>query len=257
LAQDLLAIGQRDEAATLLREGVEAVKEVADHETIKASTLETSIELNLVLGRMLEEDGLPNQAEDHYRRANSSLDELKSETTDAYFRDLFECRLALADLLKRSQRSPDEAREIYLAYANVLQTVTKKHPQSPSAPAALSRFYANCLDGSLRDYQRALEYAEKALELAPQYPNSQIAFALTSVRLEQWNDAIKHLNLAMEYGGPDAVKMYLMAMAQHQAGNASEAESWFSKAEEWLIRHNSKDLRARQFQAEAKAVLPN
>jgi len=115
---------------------------------------------------------------------------------------------------------------------------------------ATSRF------SELRDPPRAVELAQKAVELAPQTGGYWNTLGVAQYRAENWSGAIAGFerSMALRRGG-DSFDWFFLAMTAWQLGDHDEARQWYDRAVLWMDEHNPNDKELRRFRAEAAELL--
>jgi serine/threonine protein kinase/WD40 repeat protein len=114
---------------------------------------------------------------------------------------------------------------------------------------------------SIRDHQRSLALARRAVELAPNAATLLNTLGVAQYRAGQLTEAIGTLerSLAATEARFAGVDLFFLAMAHRRLGHWEEAKRCFERAVHWL--KDQKDLSAQQsqdlaaFRAEAEAVL--
>ena len=93
---------------------------------------------------------------------------------------------------------------------------------------------------AIDDYSLAIELAERALNANPKLHSHQQCLGAVLYRDEKFDDAIEHLNKAVEsennaYSSP-AYGLYFLAMAHHRLGNAGKAQEFLDRANQQTNR---------------------
>jgi WD40 repeat protein/serine/threonine protein kinase len=128
----------------------------------------------------------------------------------------------------------------------------KLAPQSAEARNNLAWFLATCPDASFRDPARAVELANKAVELAPKEGTFWNTLGVAQFRAGDFKAAVDALNKSMELrNGGDADDWFFLAMARWQQGDKIEGQKWYDKAVAWMEKNNPKDEELAFFRAEA------
>jgi len=97
---------------------------------------------------------------------------------------------------------------------------------------------ATCSEPKLRDPDKAVELAKKAVQLAPKDGNYWSTLGVAHYRAGDWKAAVVALDKAMELRqGGDAYDGLFMAMAHRRLGNREVARKWF----DWAIKSIEKD----------------
>jgi hypothetical protein len=149
-----------------------------------------------------------------------------------------------------------------------LESALARHPDHRQIRGMLA-FYCNnfawtlaTAPGSIRDPQRALSRARRAVELAPKSAVALNTLGVTQYRAGQLTEAVATLgqSLAAGKGETDAFDLFFLAMARHRLGQIDLARADFDGALKWRREHPNlatprwnEELDA--FQAEARALL--
>ena len=113
-----------------------------------------------------------------------------------------------------------------------------------------------CPDRSVWNPDRAIEYATKAVAIAPKEGMYWNTLGVAQYRAGQFNEAITTLTKSMELrSGGDAFDWFFLAMAQWQLNNKDEARTWYDKAVEWTEKNKPGDEELLRFRAEAAELL--
>jgi serine/threonine protein kinase/tetratricopeptide (TPR) repeat protein len=131
------------------------------------------------------------------------------------------------------------------------------HPNTLASVKNLTELLANCPDVKLRDPKRAVELAEKAVELAPRSAWSWHVLGWARYRNGAWKDSIAALEKSIEVrkDGGDSWHWFFLAMARWQLGEKGKAREWYDRAVEWMDKNQPKHEELRRFQAEAAELL--
>jgi tetratricopeptide (TPR) repeat protein len=145
------------------------------------------------------------------------------------------------------------------------QEAIRLKPQEAIIYHSLADFWANCPDIKFRDPERALEHAQKAVELAPEVAKHWLwpigrspwnTLGVVRYRVRHWNPAIEALEKSMQLNkGGDAFDWFFLAMAHWQLGHKEEARKWYDQAIEWVDTNQPKNDDLRRFRAEAAELL--
>ena len=131
------------------------------------------------------------------------------------------------------------------------------HPNTLASMKNLTELLANCPDAKVRNPKRAVELAEKAVELAPRSAWSWHVLGWAHYRTGAWKDSIAALEKSIELrkDGGDSFHWFFLAMAHWQLGEKGKAREWYDRAVEWTDKNQPKHEELRRFQAEASEVL--
>src|SRR5262249_51542834 len=136
-------------------------------------------------------------------------------------------------------------------------------PTDFGALNSLAWLLATCTDAKLRDPDRAVELAKKAVELAPKAGAIWNTLGVAHYRAGDWKAAVTALNKSVELRqGGDAFDTLCLAMAYRKLGNDDEAREaykqamqWLEKNEETLAKDKGHAEELRRFRTEAEEVL--
>src|SRR5262249_40576260 len=118
-------------------------------------------------------------------------------------------------------------------------------------------------DPVLRDTDLAVEFAQQAVEAAPQEGPCWNTLGVARYRAGEWKAAGAALEKAwaLRQGG-DASDWFFLAMAHHRLGATDEAHQWYHRAVQWVMKNKTRLAQQKQaaeelarFQIEATAVL--
>jgi len=129
-------------------------------------------------------------------------------------------------------------------------------PQVPDAAGDLAMLLATCPDAKLRNGDRAVELARKAIELEPGDAAHFRALGAALYCTGEWAQALAALQTASELD-PDGrgFDLFFAAMAQRQSGDALAARASYDQGCEWLERTRSGDLDVQRAREEAASLL--
>jgi hypothetical protein len=132
------------------------------------------------------------------------------------------------------------------------------HPDTLLTMNNLAMFLATVSDVKLRDLPRALELAQRVVELAPQEPDYVGTLGTALYRTGDWKGAIPVLEKAIGLRKPDhpinANEGFFLAMAHWQLGEKDKAREWFARSVKWMEK-GMEDGELKRFRAEAAALL--
>jgi serine/threonine protein kinase len=130
------------------------------------------------------------------------------------------------------------------------------HPDTLQSMNALAWLLANSPDLKLRNPDRALELANKAVELAPEKGDYWNTLGAACYRAGNWKGAVGALTKSMELRkGGDAADWFFLAMAHWRLGDKNEARKWYDEAVQWTEKNRPRDEELRLFRAEAAELL--
>jgi WD40 repeat protein/serine/threonine protein kinase len=129
------------------------------------------------------------------------------------------------------------------------------HADSAYEHTSLAMKIANCPDILIRDSStaRALEFANVAVEVKPEYHHGWRSLGCTQYRAGNWTDSIAAYETAREISSEEnGYDMLFLAMANWRLGNSEEARELFRRGSEWNFEES--DLSGRCI-AEAAELL--
>jgi tetratricopeptide (TPR) repeat protein/serine/threonine protein kinase len=143
------------------------------------------------------------------------------------------------------------------------QTFLKRAPDHARAHNDLAWLLATCPDAKLRDPDRAVELARRAVQLAPKERDYWNTLGVAHYRAGDGKAAVAALDKARELGqGRDAYDQLFLAMAHRKLGNHDAARKAYEQAVQWLEKNQetlAKDKvqveELRRFRAEAEEAL--
>jgi eukaryotic-like serine/threonine-protein kinase len=149
---------------------------------------------------------------------------------------------------------------------DAISCLEKANELSPTGPHCngLAWLLATCPDPKLRDPQRAVALARKAVELAPKQGHFHTTLGVAYYRLDSAAPAVvAALNKSVELRkGGDVVDWLFLAMAHGQQGNCKEGRKWYDQAVQWLEKNKetlandkARAEELRRFRSEAEVVL--
>jgi tetratricopeptide (TPR) repeat protein len=108
----------------------------------------------------------------------------------------------------------------------------------------------------LRDPVRAVQLAERTVELVPGQGECWNMLGMARYRAGDWPGAIEALNKSVELrDGGNAYDRLFLAMAYWQSGDADEADDWHGRAIEWMAENPSKSERLDALRTEAAELM--
>jgi tetratricopeptide (TPR) repeat protein len=153
---------------------------------------------------------------------------------------------------------PDKA---YEDRANVIalreKNLQKATPdQQGSRSNELAWALATVAEPKLRDAKRAVELAQKAVQLRPSDRARWNTLGVAHYRAGDFHEALAALEKSMQLGvDGDAVDWFFLAMAYWQLGDKDEARTWYDKAVEWTDKNKPHNEELTRFRTECAALL--
>jgi tetratricopeptide (TPR) repeat protein len=135
------------------------------------------------------------------------------------------------------------ARDHYLK-AIALADSTNDASSQPGLRANLSTslnnlawLLATCPDTTLREPERAVKNARRAVEIAPQNGDWWNTLGVACYRAGQWEEARKALYRSMELRNEgDSMDWFFLALVHLKLGHPERARVWYDKAVAWIRR---------------------
>ncbi len=129
-------------------------------------------------------------------------------------------------------------RDLYAHALADLGHATELQPQRAAAHYLLAWLLATCPDVKLRDPQRAVVHARRAVELAPDYGEYWTALGAAYYRARRWKDSVTALERAMQLGSPGTTFDWLFtAMARWQQDDMETARRCYRRAVSGMSTH--------------------
>jgi uncharacterized protein HemY len=117
-------------------------------------------------------------------------------------------------------------------------------------------FLATSPELQLRDSDRSVELAKKAVESEPKSGSIWNTLGVAHYRAGDWKSAISALDKSMALrNGGDSFDWFFLTMAHWQLGEKDEARKWYDKAVEWTDKNQPDNEELRRFRAEAAELL--
>jgi Flp pilus assembly protein TadD len=128
--------------------------------------------------------------------------------------------------------------------------------QDPDALNNLAWILATCADPRLRDPEKAVAMARRAVALRPTNRGDWNTLGAAYYRHGEWKEAVESLerSMAMNRGG-DSSDWFFLAMACWQMGRREDARRWYRQAVAWMEKHAREDAELLRFRAEAAHLL--
>jgi tetratricopeptide (TPR) repeat protein len=118
-------------------------------------------------------------------------------------------------------------------------------------------YWAVSADARFRDPARAVEFARRAVDLAPHEERYWTTLGVAHYRMGDWNASTAALEKALELrpGGENSCHCFFLAMAAWQRGNQGQAHQWYDQAVQWMEKRRPQDEELLHFRAEASELL--
>jgi tetratricopeptide (TPR) repeat protein len=169
----------------------------------------------------------------------------------------------LGDLFRQAERA-DEAMKAYRDCLILLENLELNNPSRGDCLFQLAQFLVTCPDRSLRDPDRAITLAEKALvsnfdSAWGERPSIARCWRILGVARYQTRDfkgAVKALEKSVQLTcGGDAYTWFPLALAHWKLGSKMDAERFVDDAFEWSRRHQPHDEELASYRAEAEQLI--
>ena len=135
------------------------------------------------------------------------------------------------------------------------------YPEFQTPPIAgscnnLAWSLATVPDLKLRNIPRAIELAQRAVNLKPDAAHSWNTLGVAYYRAGKWKEAIAALEKSQSFKpGGEAFDSIFLAMAHQQLGENDKARAWYDKAVGWIEKNKPLDDELQRFRAEAAELL--
>lgn len=128
-------------------------------------------------------------------------------------------------------------------------------PDDATSANSIAWVLATAPNEELRDPQKAVSLAQRAVELTPGNGDIVNTLGVALYRKGQWEECARVLesSVSLRRGGDPSDWLFL-AMVYHRLGNAKAAHEWFRKALAWMEQNETTEEFLR-FRAEAQALL--
>ena len=184
---------------------------------------------------------------------------------------LKEYEKAIADADKAIELNPQDLSAYYWFFPLLAEC-----PEADFRTAIIERVRETaerCLDGAsayndlawmlatgavaeIRNPEKAVALATKAVELAPQQGMYWNTLGVAQYRAGDWKAAIEALDKSMELrSGGDSRDWFFLAMAHWKLDDKKKARQWYDKAVKWMDGNMPEDEELRRFRAEAEALM--
>ena len=111
-------------------------------------------------------------------------------------------------------------------------------------------------DVTADDAVRAVKFAKKAVEFAPDSGAFVNTLGVAQCRAGQYAEAVDSLKKAVElHDGGNSSDFFFLAIAHWHLGNKDEARRWHKKAVEWMAEHDSSNHELLGFRTEVNQLL--
>jgi tetratricopeptide (TPR) repeat protein len=135
--------------------------------------------------------------------------------------------------------------------------VFEREPDSAQACNNLAWLLATCPDVNLRDVDRALQLARRAVESTPRNGDIWNTLGVAQYRAGHWQESKDALEKSLQLSGAidESYTTFFLAMVCWNQGDPEAARKWYNQAISWMQRHKPMDHELRRFRAEAEQLL--
>jgi tetratricopeptide (TPR) repeat protein len=251
MAFPLMGTGQLREAEKAFRAALRSFEKAAADTPTIANLWHGQSNTLKQLGRILRKEGRSAEAADAFRRALALTEQIGAEgrikdLSPNWIIEHYTDLVYLLDIAGRGQEAMP-----------ALKKVLELAPNNAMIHNDLAWFLAMSTDARVRDPQRAVSLARRAVALAPREEVYWNTLGVACYRSGDWSAAIEALMRSMELL-PDQSEGFnscFLAMAHWQLGDKPQARSRYDKAVPWMEKNQPKDEELIRFRAEAAALL--
>ncbi len=112
-------------------------------------------------------------------------------------------------------------------------------PTNPRPLDQAASALASFRDPKRRDPAKAIEFARKAIAIAPRNPQYWHTLGVAQYRAGRWPAALESLkNSMLLQNGGDGLDWYFVAMTNWQLGDKTSARDYLQRAETWKIKEH-------------------
>jgi serine/threonine protein kinase/tetratricopeptide (TPR) repeat protein len=193
-----------------------------------------------------------------FREGMRRLADRAVELNDRSSRALFERAILLKSLgdLQQARRDLD-------ASLDIQEKMAAENLDDPAHRTSLARTLNNLAwllatspQNELRDANRAVELAKRAVDLEADEGSYWNTLGVAQYRAEDWQAALESLTKSLGlHGTGDSCNWYFLAMANQRLDHPAEAREWYDKAVAWMEEHRPDDDELLRFRAEATELL--
>jgi eukaryotic-like serine/threonine-protein kinase len=132
--------------------------------------------------------------------------------------------------------------------------IVELQPKNAQATNSLAWFLSTSAETRLRDPSRAVELAQKAVELAPAQGMFWNTLGVAHYRAGDWKAASAALKKSDDLlkGNDLSFNAFFLALAHWHLGNKAEARKWYDQAVGWMAKNKPQDEELLRFRAEAE-----
>lgn len=154
------------------------------------------------------------------------------------------------------------ARDNYIRAAKLAEMIPQSSPRSPLRNTLSTCFnnlawlLATCPDPSIRDAKGAVQYAKRAVEIAPKDGNFWNTLGVAYYRAGEWEEAKDALYRSMELRNEgDSFDWFFLGLVHLKLGDPKRARDWYDRSVDWFHRYRPDDEELYQFHVEASSTL--
>jgi tetratricopeptide (TPR) repeat protein len=209
------------------------------------------------LGYLLHKQGRLSEAEEAYSLTIAELTKLVDEHCDvpSYGDDLAEALARQGELLNSAQRMPD-AEQAYRQALAIREKLARDFPSQPEYAHRLAWLLVGSPCSQLHDPTRALAWAERACEFAPDNGLYWVTLGVSHLRAGHPQESISALEKGLELRlAGDAAGWLFLSMAYLQLHDLPAAEDCYQQAIDWMARNKPDDPELLRFQRETECLL--
>ncbi|MGL4423397.1 MAG: hypothetical protein ACRCZF_22255, partial [Gemmataceae bacterium] len=260
LGKTWLALGElqkdkpsgRTDAEKSLRKAIEVLTPTVAKSTLAWQSRDRLADARVHLGRVLAVEGRFTDAIVELRQAVEIRDKQVADFSNvpSYRDDQIVARVELARVMAINGQV-NEARIEF-------EKIASHTPQGAAACSVLAGFLAGCTEPTFRNPPRAVELAEKAVALAPEFAAHWQVLGAAHIRHGNTAKAISALTTAIARRPTgNGFDPFYLALAHGHQGDSAEAKQWYTKATEWANQYAPKDPELARLRSEVAVLLGN
>jgi tetratricopeptide (TPR) repeat protein len=255
--------GRPQEAVKLHRRALDSYEKYVANLPDDAAYQEGAGRIASQLAGLLRIGGERPEREEIYRRALELTERLAarfptqpgSHSRAAYWHNNLGLLLTAAGRNQEAERCYRQAAARYRSALDI-------KPDHVGSLNNLAWLLVTCPETQLRDANRAVQLANKAIELEPQRKFLWNTLGVARYRAGDWKGAVTALEKSMalyslypESLTEESYSTFVLAMAQWRLGDKDEARRWYDRAVRWMDKYEPNQEELRCFRAEAADLL--